>query len=390
MSGELVKTVPIDLATLPKLDRPHHLDSPSGLGMKEACPCFENMQSAVLHERTVAGTRGHAVAETGEDDNELSDDDAAAAVECIQFIAQRRALMERSGPVTELKEQYLSIDDEDTTAGYFDHALLNHDITYAEIVDFKFGRWHVVDAASNPQAISYTLGLFRAYPTLQQIRFFFKMPILEHVSEALFSRSQIPELYLRICTIVARAKAARATGDFAAAKPHVGICTFCRHLGRCPKVAELALKVGAKFHPLQIPDSVLPSAIHGTRDTTLAMRLSQVLGVWAGAVRQTITNRVVCREADVPEGFVIAQKSEREVVNPEKYKEIALKHVTPEQYQNSCNVVFGRIEKCIKDAHPRGQKTAAIASFNSELESAGAIKSGDSFTFLKAVSSKDE
>lgn len=389
MSSELVKSAAIDLALLPKLDRPHHPDSPSGLGLKEACPCFENKQSEILHERTVAGTRGHAVAETGEDDNELSDEDAAAAVDCIQFVAQRRVLMERSGPVTELKEQYLAIDDEDTTAGYFDHALLNHNITYAEIIDFKFGRWHVTDAADNAQAISYTLGLFRAYPTLQQIRFFFKMPILEHVSEALFDRSQIPALYLRICTIVARAKSARTAGDFAAAAPHVGVCNFCKHLGQCPKVADFALKVGAKYYPLQIPSSVEPYAITTARDISLGLRLAQVLAGWCAAVKQTITHRILSQEADIPEGYVLQSKTEREVVDVEKYKQVALRRITQEQYNASCNPVFGRIEKHIKDAQPRGEKTAAIDAFNAELAAEGAVKEGAPFTFLKAVSIKD-
>lgn len=402
MSNELIKAESVDLAALPKItERAHHAYSPSSLAYLEACPCFQNQESATPHERTTAGTLAHGVAESGEDNDDLSDEDAALAAECIEFVAQRRAEMAAaSGTISEIKEEYLPIDDrifsdgvKSTTAGYLDHALISPDGAYAEIVDFKFGRWHVAAASENPQGIAYALGIFYRFPTVQRIKVFFKQPLIAHISEADFTRDQVPALYLRVQTIVARAREARSQSklkDFSMARAVVGACNFCRHLGKCDAVNALALKVGAKFYPLQIPENVMPSAIHSTRDTTLAMRLSQVLGVWATAVRQVATNRVLCGDADVPEGFAIAQKSEREVVDASKYKEVALRHISPEQYANSCNVVFGRIEKCIKDAQPRGQKTAAIEAFNEQLESSGAVARGASYTFLKAVSTSDE
>src|SRR6266850_879366 len=129
--------------------RLHHPRSPSTLQSREACPCYES-RNDVVHERAIAGTMAHNVVETGSDDERLSDDDAAAAAECLDFYSRRLQLMseararavdekwhstldmrpeqaERSiDQLIELKETYLPVDDckyadaDSTTAGYID------------------------------------------------------------------------------------------------------------------------------------------------------------------------------------------------------------------------------------------------------------------------------
>lgn len=379
------------------VERPHHRYSPSKLQSLEACPCYESKESKVVHERTTAGTKAHGVAESGVDDNSLSDDDAANAAECIDFIEGHRRTMELAGPVLEIKEAYLPVDDvvlpdgtEHTTAGYCDHALVSHCRTHAIMADWKYGRWIVTAAPENTQGIAYCLGLFRMFPTLQRIRFFFKQPLLEHVSEATFTREQIPALYLRIQTIVARAVTARQAGDFKTAAPTVPVCNFCSHLGKCPAVAAIAIRVAKKFYPLGVPDSITPTELHSTRSTVAGLALASVVACWAKAYRTQVTDRIIRGEADIPPGHKIQIKSDRDVSDPEKYKTVALRRLTPEQYEKSCTVVFGKVEACIKDAAPRGSKKAAIDSFNAELVSEGAVVHGQPYSFLRAISTKDD
>lgn len=415
-------------------DRIHHAYSPSTLGNREVCPCYEGQQSATPHERTTAGTRAHNVVETGEDDNKLGDDDAIAAAECLDFVNQRRQLMEDardqaidgymrvhdgSPPeVLDLKEIYLPIDDKSfletrtvkkedetgkgifvqeqrafqaTTAGYVDRVLIDHTRTYAELLDWKFGLWPVDGADTNPQGIAYVLGLFKMYPTLERVRVFFKQPHLELTSEAEFTRAQIPELYLRIKTIVARAMAARAADDFATANPTVPACNFCANIGRCPAVAKFACKVGTKFYPLEIPEDITPTMVLSSRDTTLAMRLSQVLAVWAQAFRTQTTDRVLRGDAEIPAGFVLQQRSKREVIDPALFKEIVLDHLTESEYASICDVPgFGATEEIIKDKAPRGSKKTAIENFQKELEDSGAVERGKPYVFLRASAEKAE
>jgi len=426
-------------------ERVHHPYSPSTLGCLEACPCYEGYQSKTPHERTIAGARAHDAVESGVDDARLSDEDAVAAAECLDFVNRRQQLMEEArtraiaaskeasevsgqpatlfNEILELKEVYLSVDDKEfeeirwvekepdpnhvpqwigkfkakelvkvkaTTAGYVDRVLIDHTRTYAELLDWKFGMWSVEAAECNPQGIAYTLGLFHEYPTLQKVRVWFKQPHIDLISEAVFTRDQIPELYLRVQTIVARARAARAAGDFAAATPMVPACNFCKNIGKCPKVTAFACKVGSKFYPLDIPSDITPTMVLSGPDTTLAMRLSQVLAVWAKSFRSQVTDRVIRGDAPVPSGFKLASGSTgREVVKPDEFRKIALTQLTEAEYASISPVPgFGAVEELVKEKAPRGSKKAAVEDFQKQLMDSGAVVPGNSYIFLRATSEK--
>lgn len=412
--------------------RTHHSYSPSTLQSLEACPCYRGKEST--HERTIAGSRAHAVTESRVDDARLSDEDAEAAAECLDFYESRRQLMEEARvrayfavgkadnkeyspttdtskldipAITELLETYLPVDTESfndsytdpltrkpvmehvlaTTAGYVDRALIAYDKLSAELFDWKFGFWPVEAANNNLQGIAYALGLFGKYPTIRSIIFWFKQPHLDSISRADFTRDNIAALYLRVQTVVARAREARHRGDFSTAQPAVPICNFCALIGVCPKVAEFSCKVGSKFFPLEIPENITPTMLHTTRDTTLGMRLASVVSVWAEAFRRQTTDRVLRGDADIPAGFIIQQSSsKREVASPEKFKEVSLRYITEIEYNGLVNPPgFGKIEDVIKEKSPRGQKKVAVQNFKKELEDSGAIAPGTPFTFLKAV-----
>src|SRR6266498_3685653 len=93
--------------------RTHHPYSPSTLENLKACPCYKSRED-VINERAIAGTLAHSVVESRTDDNNLSDEDTAAAAACIDFVDGRKRLMEETGSVTELKEVYLPIDRKST------------------------------------------------------------------------------------------------------------------------------------------------------------------------------------------------------------------------------------------------------------------------------------
>jgi hypothetical protein len=401
-------------------ERPHHPYSPSTLQNREWCPCYEGAQSKKVHQRTTAGTRAHGMVETGEDDTRLSDDDAVAAAECLDFVEQRmRGLLSEAQEafdadadeakrtetvppiqedyqVLELKEVYLPVDDkqfedcEATTAGYVDRVLLNHDRTYAEMFDWKFGMWPVEDAEDNLQGISYTLGLFRKFPTLRKIRFFFKQPLLGVTSDHTFSVEDVPALYLRVQTVVARAREAKRAGDFSMANPAVPVCQFCSRLGTCPKVAALAIKVGQKFHPIDVPAEITPSLIQDPAQTALGLRLCNVLKVWCDAFKRQVTDRVLRGDCPLPPGQRIQEMSKREIVDQAKMKTIALRYITEAEWQQTLDTSFGAVEDLISEHAPRGQKEATVKEFQQALLDSGAVRMGDKFSFLRAVAEKKQ
>lgn len=378
----------------PAAERPHHAYSPSSLQSIEACPAYKNRQADTPHERTVAGTRAHASVDSEQDDQRLADKDAVAVAECLDFVNQRREIMEQSGPVTEIKEAYLPIDDlifsdaKSTTAGYIDHGLINHDKTYAELLDWKFGFWPVEEAMNNLQGIAYCLGMFHAYPTLQKVKFFFKQPHLKVITQAEITRSDVPAHYLRIQTVVARARMARQAGDFATATPHVPVCNFCGNIATCPKVAAMVLKVGKKFHPAGVPDDITPSAMHDPARSVDLLELCQIVSVWAGAFKRAVHDRILRGDAPMLPGYKVQEMSRRTVADMEKLKTVALRHMTKDKFDATLTTTFGALEDIIKDMAPRGSKTEAVESFQKELEETQAVVRGAPYSFLRPVANK--
>lgn len=390
-------------------ERGHHPFSPSKLAYLEACPCYESRESK--HDRTVAGTMAHKVVETGRDDLRLSDDDAAASAECLDFVDTRRRLMQAQADahcravngnpekfkIREIKEAYLPVDDiefpggiKSTTAGYIDHVLISWDRKYAELVDYKFGLWPVDAAKDNLQGLAYLVGLFKKIPKLEKVKIFFKQPHLQVTTEAEFTRTDIPAIYLRIQTVVARAREARSQGNFGMATPRVPACSFCANLGKCPKVCELACKVGNKFYPLEIPENITPTMVLGTRDTTLSLRLAQVVAVWADSFKKQLNDRVLRGEAPVPPGYALTSRQDREIVDKNRFQGVAERFVRPSEYLECCTPSFTAVEKIISDRADRGQKKATVEEFGKELLEAGAVQLGQPYAFLRAVPSKTE
>lgn len=412
-------------------ERVHHPYSPSTLQSLEACPCYKSRPST--HIRTIIGTISHKVTETREDDNRLDDEDALAAAECLDFYDKRVQLAqairhkaveekamdlwgtevkegesadafeiaERTVPaIIELTETYLAVDKiqfpdgvESTTAGYVDRVIIAHNRTYAELFDWKFGMWPVEKADNNLQGFSYALGLMREYPTLQSVRFWFKQPNTGEITHVLITRESIMEKYFRIQVVVARAREARALmakSDWSMANPMIPVCNFCDHIGRCEKILPIALSVGKKFYPLEIPEHITPTMVQDPHNTSLAMRLSAVMAVWSKAFRSATTDRVIRRDADTPEGFVLTSRADRVVKDVDALRKIALKYITKKEYEAllSKEPPFGTLEDAIKDTAPRGQKTAILEKFQAEITESGAVAKGDPYTFLRAVADK--
>lgn len=193
-------------------ERFHHPYGPSKLQFLEACPAYDSAQGNSAAAET--GTRQHTVAETGADDLSLSDEEAAAAAAAMSFVASHKELLKEEaqlsgGEVLDLREVYLPIDNEETTGGTADQILISGDRKRAIMVDFKYGRWAVAEARTNIQGIAYALSIFHAYPTVASVAVHFFQPAVATENNATFYRADVPELLLRIKTIVARAKAAK-------------------------------------------------------------------------------------------------------------------------------------------------------------------------------------
>jgi len=359
--------------------RQHHCFSPSKLAYLEQCPHYEGRNET--SPAAELGTRQHRALELMVDDPTLGDEEAAAVARCAEVVGAIRAEL---GAGLELKEEYLSIDDADTTGGYADLILLSPDKTRAAVIDFKFGKHQVEDAERNLQGIAYSLGAFRRFPEIGYVEVTFLQPHIDYRTAHTWTRADVPALYARVCRVVGQATFARHDPSFSNAIPNFPSCLFCRHVAECPKLAEIAIKITHMFYPLSIPADLTPSKLHSDRDTQDGLRLATIVKTWAEAFRARVTDRVICGDAELPAGLVIETQSRRSLRDLKIFREIALRHMAPEAYDATLEPTLGAVEKVVSDAAPRGSKKVIVKAFQQELLDGGAVVQGDPYSFLKA------
>lgn len=379
-------------------ERIHHPYSPSKLQSLESCPKYSS--SFNTSEAAEMGTLQHAAAETGEDDPLMPDEKALGVVTAMEFLEARKRLHPGH---TFISEAYMPIDNDTvlspegvpfigTTAGYGDAAIISADQLKAEVVDFKFGRVAVEKSENNLQGAAYALGLLHIYPNLQEIAVWFVMPHRDDVSGCVFDRAALDTLRLRIRVVVGRAvEANKIPSDFSTATPNQGACMFCAHIGRCPKVAQIALNVGKKYAPLDIPDSISTVVFTDPKEVSNGLKLAGIIKTWAEAYRTQATAKSI--EADfIPAGYKLVATTKRKIVNAKQFGELAKTYLPPEDHakiEELYDIPLGKVEKLISIVSPRGTKEAKVEEFGNAALAAGAIEMGKPFAFLRQDNAKE-
>lgn len=361
------------------------------------------------------GTRQHAVAESGVDDPTLPDEKAFAVVDCLKFVEEH----EREWPGCQrIQEVYLPIDDEvirvrepreelvdgkvmkstvwksyaGTTAGFLDVAIVSADRKRAKIFDYKMGQVAVEGAENNLQGVAYGLGLVKKFPELEEFTTYFLMPHRDSVSFHTFKRAEFPALMLRVKTVVQRAvEANKVEDDFSKANATTGACLFCSRIGRCPKVAELALQLGKKYAPLKMPDSISTSVFLDPADTARGIKFAQVIKQWAEAYRTQATAKSIDDPKFMPEGYKVVQMQKRKVVSAIALGEFAKTVLPVEMHahvERLYDIAIGPLEKLISTAAPRGNKERAVEYFGEKALAAGFLELGEPYAFLRQDNAK--
>lgn len=325
------------------------------------------------------------------DDEQLEDAQATAVAECIGYVDQ---ILERYPKAIVLKEEYLPVDDETlldgtkhTTAGYADWACVSSDGKTGEIVDYKYGARKVTDAEFNLQGIAYMLGLKKKFPTLETCTVSFFQPHIEHDTKHTFDLRNPESLYLQIRTVVARAvEAALRPDDFSSAVANSSSCLFCGLIGRCPKVAELAISIGKKYAPLKVPENVVPSLVSDPTDASIGIQLAQVLEVWCGAFRAQVTAKSIENIDWIPAGYKLVSATRRILKHGRKLGELA-KTFLPEKERPAVDELYdipiGKVEKLISKFAPRGSKEKTVEEFGKKALAEGILEEGQPYAFLR-------
>lgn len=369
-------------------ERKHHEYSPSKLQFLEACPGFSGIQST--NAASERGTAIHDAIESRDYENKgFSDEEIVAIEACIAYVESSLAAWPGATLYTEV---YLPIDSDITSAGYIDIGIVSADGKKAKIKDWKTGLNAVEPATNNLQGMAYLLGLVFKVPTIEECEVEFIMPFQGGegiVDRHTFFRPEFDALHLRIKTIVARAKAAKAarlSGDFdyVGLNPNTSTCLFCANLAVCNAVQRHALAVGKKYNPLLVPDVINPSLIKDPKDAGKALEFFAVMKALAEAYRSEVTNKALTEEGFMPEGYQIVTTTRRKIVSNEAFAKVLFDMgCSQEEIMTACEFTLGPAEKLVSNKAAKGQKKHAVEELGMLLGSAGATEESTPVSMLK-------
>lgn len=390
--------------------RGHHPTSPSSLNARFLSPCFT--PNSGTNKAAERGTLQHAAADDLADNLELDDDEAYAVSRVLNFLESTRAKIHAEGHnVLEIGEQYLPIDDAvvkdehgndwvGTTGGYADKILFwypDDEHFDCVVTDWKFGRYAVTPAQYNAQGWAYVLGMVHRFRGTRKLRnatvAFFSPHRREEPSIHTFTGAEMEDRRLAIMAIVDavhRFKAAAGPSDKWLEMPpekYRGLfrmshstCQFCANLGKCPMVADLAVRVAKVYKPVEIP-----ADINGWNDPSptswaQALQVGSIVRNWAEAYRKRRTEAAM--ETDqLPEGYELQATYPRKVVKPKEFVQW-LRSKIGDVADTFVDVSITPVEEYIKKQAPRGQKAAAVEQFAQEIESAGFVQRSDKPTLM--------
>lgn len=368
--------------------RAHHATSPSTLQAREVCTHYE--PDSFESEKAKAGTRQHDAVEHESLDNLPTDEECEAVQMVIDFVRSIRDQFAETAKklktkFTELNETYLHVDDKDTSAGYFDKAFVLVD--HAVVIDYKFGEWAVEPVENNLQAYCYVLGIFRAYPKVKTVTFYFLMPYQDTIESHKFTRADAPEMLLRVQTVVARskAKAGKPTPCFLA-------CFGCKNKATCSALAEYAIQISEKFAPMKLPKEVDPMKIVDPEDAVAGFQVAKIMEGWAASYKSRCSNLAVENEDFIPPGYILISSADRVINNSRAAFDILKSRfkMSESQLWETIRLSVGAIENVAKKSVPKGQKTAHANDVMEALNEAGLVDKGDQKVYLRARTDKKQ
>lgn len=356
--------------------RPHAQYSPSSLKNYEACPSFKGRSGT--NPIAEAGTRIHEAVEK-EDPSLLVDEVERSLAEwCLSFLAHSRGDKGRTANlVASHQEIFLTMRLGDhETYGTSDLLDIYNDGT-AVMYDWKTGYGQVEDAEVNAQVQAYTLGVFQKFSEINELAFYLVLPRRQEITHALYKRSDMDRIRLRLGTIIARAKLAQEYN------PTEGVCDYCANQGSCKALAEKALIVGQKAG-FDVPASITTDG--SPADKGKLLKLANLLADWSEATKKEILRQSL-EEGQEIAGYKLDQRrTPRTIDNPLLGYDAIKELVSVEEFLLSCTrVSVPQLEKFVSERAPKGKKAEAKQHLEDLLRTNGALRDEGVIHLLKPI-----
>jgi Protein of unknown function (DUF2800) len=355
--------------------------SPSSYNSLEICPGYRHRpDEGKPAPAAEIGKEVHSALETGHIEELVNEDAKHMARQCADYIDALLADKLPALPTQDFKERKLSIDfgNEIKTNGIIDRLIIYGQ--KGHVIDYKTGRLEVIDADVNLQLWAYVVAAFQAHPELQHITGHMLMPRQDEVTVSEFDRSFLPQMTLRINTIVRRAMECNPE----LFNPQPGLCIYCARQGNCPALGKKALLIANKLGVgLTIPQSIKVSKDR-PGDIPQILNLVPVIEAWANGQRKEAL-RLNLEEGVQIAGYQRVTRSlPRAVTSVLGAYEAVKDKMTFEAYLAACSKVsVVQLEDYFADQAPNKAKGKARQDLENRLRGAGVLRDKSDIYYLK-------
>jgi hypothetical protein len=346
----------------------------------EACPSYKGRSGT--NPIAEAGTRIHSAVENGDPSLLVDEVERGLAEWCLSFLSSNRQEKEQTAKLVSSHQEIFVTMDAGNFSTFGTSDLLD---IYSDgsgcLFDWKTGYGAVEDAEVNIQVQAYALGVFARFPEIQKLDCFLVLPRRQEITVAVYSRSDMERIKLRIGTIIARAK--ESAGKIFS--PKEGVCDYCANQGSCKALAEKALLVGQKAG-FDVPQNI---SLDGTpEDRSKLLKLANLLSNWCDDTKKELLRQALEDGAEIPGYKLDQRRTPRAVDNPLLGYDAVKDLVSLEEYLLSCTrVSVPTLEKFVAEKAPKGKKAEAKQHLEDLLRGSGALRDEGTIHLLKAIKS---
>lgn len=368
--------------------------SPSKLKHVELCPGYENREGKI-NPVAEAGTRIHEALEKFDLDLLTDSWERLIAERCLdayQNIVDRHGWTGKDFKTHHEVRLEINLGEGLDTFGTCDVLLVHNNEGIS--IDWKTGKGAIDDAEINTQAQAYVLGAFQRHPELEQIHFYFVIPQRDEITFHTYRREDCARIQLRLSTIIRRAEQFqyvwknRGGVPVEMFNPQPGNCEFCANQWKCHAVTKKVFDIARKYGTdgLTVPAKVHGSETDDPEDMAKMLLLLPVIQQWIDGVKARSKQMAFEEGVEIP-GFEARERAGKRTISSAGAAWIALKELLPDMEVDTFldqlgSVPFNGISDIVKDAAPRGKKTAAQNEFEDKLIEMGVLEQSAPSQFL--------
>lgn len=382
------------------LERPHAEFGPSGLKPLAICAGFENREGTNAFAEM--GNRIHNAVENEDTINLEDDKEIDIYNQCIldrdQAIAELEARAGMKAVV--YTEQRLHMDLGATeTFGTGDLTAIAG--KYGLGLDYKTGLGEIDAPIENLQSTAYAIGIFQAFPDLEELHFVFSIPQRAEYLEGTYYRKDLKQYIGRIARIILNAERVRAKWALPGGPPLHDLepnnnCTYCKHQedGTCPALGFIAMDLVNRFEPGILPHDRAEMNYEDIDDLTLTgkmLTVAHLMKKWSGNFIKEATAAALTSEV-VPGGWRLKSSgSPRKVSDVDALIEAAVQAgLTKEEVYKAATISLTPLREAVRAKAPKRQKTVKEDEFLEYAEGIGAIVKGENRNSLVPIKGEIE